>query len=97
MRIKQLFEEYAEAVKTIEDIRAEIPQLAEAEGHADVIKKQIQDFAKENGEANGSGFKVTLSVRASWDGKALEGYAKAHPEILDFKKVTPVASVKKAG
>lgn len=28
--------------------------------------------------------------RKSWDGKKLEGYAAAHPEVLDFVKVSKV-------
>ena len=30
---------------------------------------------------------IYAAGRASWDTKALEGYAVAHPEILQFKKV----------
>jgi hypothetical protein len=30
---------------------------------------------------------VYVRGRASWDGKALDGFAAAHPEILPFKKV----------
>lgn len=30
------------------------------------------------------------SERSSWDNKALIGYAAAHPEIEQFRKVTPV-------
>ena len=30
------------------------------------------------------------SERSSWDNKALLGYAAAHPEIEQFRKVTPV-------
>jgi hypothetical protein len=80
---------------TIESIRAEFPQLGEAEKYAEITKKKIQDWAKENGEAEGSGYEVALSVRPSWDGKQLDGYAAAHPEILAMKKETVVATVRK--
>lgn len=96
MGIKELFEKYAAMMDTIESIKAEIPQLAEAEKKADAIKKEIQEYAKLHGEAAGSGFEVKLSVRGSWDGKALDGYAVAHPELLEMKSETTVATVKKA-
>lgn len=96
MTIKELFEQYAVMMDTIESIKAEIPQLQEAEKKADAIKKQIQDYAKEHGEASGFGYEVKISVRGSWDGKSLDGYAVAHPEILDMKSETTVATVKKA-
>ena len=94
--IKELFKRYAIMQDTIESIKAEIPALAMAEKEADEIKAQIQKFAKENGEATGSGYEVKLSVRGSWDGKKLDGYAVAHPELLEFKSETQVATVKKA-
>ena len=94
--IKELFNRYAILQDTIESIKAEFPQLAEAEKEAEAVKKQIQDFAKANGEASGSGYEVKLSVRGSWDGKSLDGYAVAHPELQAFKSETQVATVKKA-
>jgi uncharacterized protein involved in exopolysaccharide biosynthesis len=96
MEIKQLFEQYAELQKQIADIKAELPQLAEAEKNAEAVKKQIQDYAKENGEASGSGYEVKLSARASWDGKQLDGYAAAHPELWTMKSETVVATVRRA-
>jgi len=93
--IQDLFNRYAILMDTIESIKAEIPQLAEAEKQAEAIKKQIQEYAKEHGEANGSGYEVKLSIRGSWDGKLLDGYSKAHPEILEMKSETQVATVKK--
>lgn len=93
--IKELFEKYAKTQETIDSIKAELPQLAEAEKEADAIKKQIQEYAKQNGEAAGSGYEVKLSARASWDGKRLDGYAAAHPELFEFKSETVVATVKR--
>lgn len=96
MDIKELFNRYAILADTIESIKAELPQLAQAEKEAEAIKKQIQEWAKANGEAAGSGYEVKLSVRGSWDGKALDGYAAAHPEIMTMKAETTVATVKRA-
>jgi hypothetical protein len=40
---------------------------------------------------------VWSKPRVSWDTKALDGYALAHPEILQFRKVgNPSVSVRKA-
>lgn len=96
MDIKELFNRYAILADTIESIKAELPQLAQAEKEAEAVKKQIQEWAKANGEAAGSGYEVKLSVRGSWDGKALDGYAAAHPEIMAMKAETTVATVKRA-
>lgn len=95
MDIKELFNRYAILRDTIESIKAELPQLAEAEKEADAIKEEIQKYAKANGEASGSGYEVKLSARSSWDGKQLEKYAYVHPEIKDMKSETVVATVKK--
>ncbi len=94
--IEKLFNEYAQQLHIIADIRAEIPALAEAEKHADTIKAQIQEYAKANGESSGSGYTVTLSTRETWDTKKLPGFAVAHPELNELKSVTVVATVKKA-
>ena len=95
MNIEELFKLYAAYMDTVESIKAEIPQLAEAEKKAEEVKKQIQEYAKEHGEASGAGYEVKLSVRGSWDGKALDGYAVAHPELLEMKNETTVATVKR--
>ena len=95
MEIEQLFDQYAILMDTIESIRAEMPRLAEAEKQAEIIKKQIQDYAKENGPASGCGYQVTLSTRDSWDTKKLPGFAVAHPELNELKSVTIVATVKR--
>lgn len=96
MDINELFERYATLQDTIESIKAELPQLALAEKEAEAVKKQIQEYAKANGEASGSGYEVKLSARSSWDGKSLEKYAYVHPEIASYKSETVVATVKRA-
>lgn len=95
--LELLFQEYAAAMDTIESIRAELPQLAEAEKRAEAIKKQIQDEAKDNNiEGAAYGYQVTLSQRESWDTKKLPGFAVAHPELNALKTTTVVATVKRA-
>ena len=58
----------------------------------ETLKKQIASHVKETGET-GDVDGVTVSIRkgserATWDGKALKGYAAAHPEIEQFCKVS---------
>ena len=91
--IKKLFKKYAQLVGEIETIKAENPRLEDAEREANAIKAQIQEWAKANGEAHGSGFQVKLSQRESWDTKRLAGFVVAHPELEELRRVTTVASV----
>lgn len=95
MDIKELFSQYSILQDTVESIRAELPQLATAEKELEAVKKQIQDYAKEHGEAFGSGYEVKLSTRESWDTKKLPGFAVAHPELNALKSETVVATVRK--
>ena len=95
MDIKELFNRYAILKDTIESIRAELPQLATAEKELDAVKEEIQKYAKENGEAFGSGYEVKLSTRESWDTKKLPGFAVAHPELHALRSETVVATVRR--
>lgn len=96
LNIQELFAAYAQAQKTVEDFRAELPpEIVQAEKDIETLKKALQDHAKANGECYGSGWEVALSERGSWEGKLLDGYAKAHPEIQSFKKTTLVATVRR--
>ena len=58
------------------------------------IKNEIVARVKEHGEpvkhGNTSATIRKGYSRQSWDGKALSGYAAAHPEILPFCKETQV-------
>jgi hypothetical protein len=54
------------------------------------LEKQIKDIVKETGETaeiEGARIKVIppRNPRARWDTKALEGFAAAHPELLELK------------
>lgn len=97
--IKDLFNRYAILYDTLESIKAELPQLAETEKQLEAIKKQIQEAAKEPGadlrDFSGSGFECVLSTRESWDTKKLPGFAVAHPELLQLRTETIVATVRK--
>jgi len=55
----------------------------------DTVKEQIQDKVAVLGETVAGLTKqaVYTKPRVSWDTKALDGYAAAHPEIVPFKTV----------
>lgn len=93
--IADLMSRYAILKDTIESIRAELPALETAEKELEEVKKAIQDHAKVNGPTSGSGYVVTISNRTSWDTKALEGYALAHPDILPLRTSSVVATIKR--
>jgi hypothetical protein len=96
-QVKQAFENLQTANDTIESIRAELPQLAEAEKRAEAAKKVIQEWAKsENAEGAHAGYEVKLSYRETWDTKKLPGFAVAHPELNALKSETIVATIRKA-
>lgn len=80
-----------EALERYRDMSAE---LAPAIAALDALKKDIQRHVTETGEvAQVDGASVTIRngyTRANWDGRALDGYAAAHPEILAFRRETEV-------
>lgn len=93
--ISELLNRYAILKDTIESIRAELPALETAEKELEAVKKQVQEFARENGEVSGSGYEVKLSTRATWDAKKLDGYAAAHPDVLALRAESIVATIRK--
>lgn len=80
-----------EALEKYRDMNIELSPAIDAMKD---LEKQIKDHILETGEmADVDG--VTVSIRSgytrtSWDGKKLEGYAAAHPEVLAFAKETAV-------
>jgi len=58
------------------------------------LEKEIKAYVLETGEvAEVDGCAVSIRkayTRTSWDGKALKGYAAAHPEIEQFCKATEI-------
>lgn len=82
--IKLLMEEYSA-------MTAEIQPLIDA---LDEKKKELAAAVMEYGQPVEHG-NVKAELRSgytkeSWDGKALTGYAAAHPEIMQFNKATQV-------
>lgn len=88
-------EEIKQQLKDIEEEFApELERLGTLIANAE---KGIKDRCVELGETvTGPTMRVTFNKgRASWDSKALEGYAHAHPEILAMKKTgKPYASLR---
>ena len=97
-KTEKLFKRLAEAMAALEEFREEHPELAELEGKVDDLKAQVSAWAKEN-STMGKAHKisVSLSERTSWDNGLLAGFALAHPEIEEAKKVTTVATIRYTG
>lgn len=69
-------------------------QIIELEDELEKHRKAIAAHVIETGEileAPGVSTKFRKGyTRASWDGKKLEGYAAAHPEIMAFRSETKI-------
>ena len=70
-------------------------ELSPAIDSMEALGKRIKEHVLETGEkADVTGVTVTIRngyTRQSWDGKALTGYAAAHPEIMQFCKESAVS------
>jgi len=74
----------------LDDLEAEYRgKLDSVTTHKAALEGVIKDAVKKLGETvRGSNLMAVFSKgRASWDGKKLDGFAKAHPEISEFKTV----------
>ena len=75
------------------------PKIAELNQTKAILEAQIKARVLEAGRTiKGSLHSFTFSKpRISWDSKGLDGYAVAHPEILQFRKEgSPSVSIRKA-
>lgn len=81
----------SEMLAQYRDMKAELAPALAALGE---LEKSIKTHVLETGEtAEIDGASVSIRngyERVSWDGKALAGYAVAHPEIEQFKSVSAV-------
>lgn len=87
-----------EMLEQYRDMQQELQPALDA---LNTLKKRIQSHVLETGQiAEVEGAKVSIRrgyVRTSWDSKALDGYAAAHPEIERFRterEIGPSAVVK---
>lgn len=104
---RQMLQEELDALipQEIKDRMAELK--AEFEPQLDALQQQIveiESVLKEYVVTVGETLKGTDHMfvyakgRVSWDTKSLEGYAKAHPELLVFKSEgKPSVSVRRVG
>lgn len=78
-------------------LTAEISALTHTAGELDeFIRSGV--LTAEKTVKGGQLMAVFNQGRSTWDGKKLDGYAAAHPEILDFKKVgSPTVSIRGVG
>lgn len=80
----------------IQELQKERDAIAEPyESEIKILEDQIVSEVVGMGHAyEGSLAKVNYRKgysRVTWNTDKLEGYGKVHPEVLDFKKVTPVS------
>ena len=85
----------------VEAIEAEFAGKAEAaQGNIAELTEAVKRCVIAQGESvKGAHLQAVYAKgRESWDGKALSGYAAAHPEVLAFRKVgEPSVSIRKVG
>lgn len=75
--------------KELADLDAEFtPLLEAAQEQAATLENEVRaDVLTAGASVKGSRLHVIWQKgRVSWDGKSLDGYAAAHPEVLRFRK-----------
>lgn len=79
----------SEKLAQLRDMKAELgPALAEMKRLENEIKAELLETGE---KVNVDGVTVTFrkgGLSTRWDSKALEGYAIAYPEVLEFKTVS---------
>jgi len=78
-----------EVKQKVQSIRDEFGDKIEiASSKTTALEQKIKDMTIELGETvDGEFLKAVFNNgRITWDNKALDGYAKAHPELLEFRK-----------
>ncbi len=87
----------AEVRAALEELEAEFaPKEEEAVRKEQALRKRVVEMVKSLGHTvKGAHLQAVFSMRTSWDSKRLEGFAKAHPEILAFRTQKPSVSIRK--
>ena len=84
LQLKEIDEEFATDLDRIDEIIKELS--------AEIKAGCVEFGSSVKGEFQRVSF---VKGRTTWDSKGLSGYAVAHPEILEFRKVgNPYASIK---
>ena len=89
-----------------EEIKAKITEIeAEFSGKTqtvvekiNILEAEVKELVKALGQSVKGQFlhAIFTKGRVSWDSKALDGYAKAHPELAEYRKEgDPFVSLKK--
>jgi len=92
LSMAELTKEIDEEIKKLVEYRASITQPYEEainvrlQNIENAVLQDAKSFKCDYGKATYR----KESERSSWDNKALLGYSAAHPEIKQFRKVTPV-------
>lgn len=92
--LEKLFKKAAKLQAQLAAIYESNPEIAELEAAVEECKKSLRAHAIEHGDIESDYGTVKVSVRTSWDSKGLAGYAKANPEVLEFRTESAVATVK---
>lgn len=87
LRAKVLTPEIQAALADIEAERAE--SMKSVSAGLESLREQVKTAVIAEGKTiKGSAIQAVYSAgRVSWDTKALDGYAAAHPEIAPFRKI----------
>lgn len=85
----------------IEDIKAELqPKIDRLNQEISLYEGRLKEYVIQVGETLKGEYHMVVPAkgRTTWDTKGLDGYSKAHPEILAFKTThDPSASIRKSG
>lgn len=92
--IEKVFKKAAKLQAQLNAIYEANPEIAALEAQIEDLKKELRAYAIENGDMEYDYGTVKVSTRTSWDSKGLAGYAKARPEVLEFRSESAVATVK---
>ena len=73
------------------DMKADLaPAIQELKELEKTLKAHVMETG-EGAEVDGAAISIRSGyTRTSWDGRALKGYAAAHPEILEFQTVKEI-------
>lgn len=86
-----------DVVQALADIDSDFDaEEAAAREEARLLRERIVEMTKEHGASvKGKLHHAVYSKRTKWDGKKLDGFAMAHPEILEAKTETIGVSIRK--
>ncbi|HIP96538.1 MAG TPA: hypothetical protein EYH32_04905 [Anaerolineae bacterium] len=86
----------AEVQEAIDDVEAEFaPKFEAVDRAARELEARIKAATRSLGKTvQGTRLQAVFQTRTSWDNRALNGYAAAHPEVLRFRRQTKSVSIR---